>query len=73
MQGVRTAPLALGKCDIFGVCALSGRVCSRFVIVRGANAQVLVDARYTHFLQSLWMLWHVSEIETARGTRSHGS
>ena len=66
MQEVRTAPLALGQCDIFGVCALSGRVGSRFVIVRGANAHVLVDARYTHFLQSLWMLWHVAEIETAR-------
>ena len=66
MQEVRTAAFEFGRCDVFGVCALSGRVGSSFVIVRGGNAHLLVDARYAPFLYSLWMLWHVSEIETAR-------
>jgi hypothetical protein len=66
MREMRTAPFALGRCDILGVCALSGRVSSDFVIVRGTNAHMLVDARYAPFLQSLWMLWHAADVETAR-------
>lgn len=62
----QSATCTLGTCNIWAVCSLSGKVGNSFVIVRGPELHMLVDARYRSFLHCLWMLWHVTTIEAAR-------
>ena len=67
MQAVQqSTTCTFGVCNIWAVCSLSGKVGNSFLILRGPEVHMLVDARYRSFLHCLWMLWHVTTIETVR-------
>lgn len=73
IREMQTAPsMDFGKCNIWSVCALSGKVGSDFIILRGHEVHMLVDAKYTGFLQCVWILWHITDIETTRLERYMG-
>jgi len=50
----------------WGVCAVSGCTVSRQLLVRANGSETLVDARFGHFLRSVWCVSHWELVEASR-------